>query len=143
MIEPVRSVEPVRAVKLGFRKLVPSEALVAADGMVRSHEHAHMAVLGAYASSPISYTYVTLPDGSTYAVGGSIKVDLAPVPGDPEATIRKARAIMRAAQAVRSPSPADQRVAARAYQMEMQAQRELEEERKAGKDPFVMQGVLV
>jgi len=128
----IRSVEPVRAVERVRPKFVPSKELVSADVKVKSHEHAHMAVLGAFASGPINYTYVTLPAGSKYAVGGSIKVDLNPVPGDPEATIRKARAIISAAYAVSSPSPADMRVAAQAYQMEMQAQKELEEQRKAG-----------
>jgi len=94
---------------------------------VKAHENAHMAVLGAYVSGVINYTYIMLPDGSKYAVGGSIKVDFTPVPGDPEATIRKARAIISAAHAVSSPSPADMRVAVQAYQMEMQAQRDLEE----------------
>lgn len=109
---------------------MPSQELVSADVKVKSHEHVHMALLGAFASGPINYTYVTLPDGSKYAVDGSIKVDITPVPGDPEATIRKARVIISAAHAVSSPSPADMRVAAQAYQMEMQAQKTLEEQRK-------------
>ncbi|WP_304223917.1 putative metalloprotease CJM1_0395 family protein [Gracilinema caldarium] len=111
-------------------KVTPSDELVSADQDVKAHEHAHMSVLGPYAAGAINYTYITLPDGSKYAVGGSIKVDLTPVPGDPEATIRKARAIINASYAVSSPSPADMRVAAQAYQMEMQAQRELEQAKK-------------
>jgi hypothetical protein len=51
---------------------------------------------------------------------------MSPVPGDPEATIRKARTLIQAAYAVGQPSAADLRVAAEAYEMEMQAQREME-----------------
>ena len=109
----------------------PSEELIAADESVKVHENSHLAVLGGFAAGPINYNYITLPDGSKFAVGGSIKVDLNPVPGDPEATIRKARAIANASFAVNSPSPADMQVAAQAYQMEMQAQRELDQKRQA------------
>jgi hypothetical protein len=111
----------------------PSEELIAADESVKVHENSHLSVLGGYAAGPINYTYITLPDGSKFAVGGSIKVDLSPVPGDPEATIRKARAIANASFAVNNPSPADMQVAAQAYQMEMQAQRELDQRREGSK----------
>jgi hypothetical protein len=140
MIGPVGTVSAVEPIRT---KVVPSKELLSADVEVKAHEDAHMAVLGPYASGAINYTYITLPDGSKYAVGGSIKVDLTPVPGDPEATIRKARAIISAARAVSSPSPADMRVAAQAYQMEMQAQRELEEQQKAENNASVMLGVSV
>ena len=85
-----------------------------------------MAALGAGAAS---YSYVTGPDGTRYAVGGSVPVDLQAVPGDPEATLRKAKAAIRAAFAVGQPSAADMRVAAEAYSLEMKAQRELQESR--------------
>ncbi len=68
-----------------------------------------------------------------YAVGGSIDVDLNSVPGNPEATIRKARIIRRAAFAVMNPSSADLQVAARAYALEMEAQRRLAREKLAEK----------
>lgn len=146
-VEPLEALERVRRVEYRLQdgqknseihsfsenlhaSVAPSDELIAANVEVKAHERAHMAALGAYAAGPINYNYITLPDGSKYAVGGSIKVDLTPVPGDPEATIRKARAIINAAGAVSSPSPADMRVAAQAYQMEMQAQRELEASRE-------------
>jgi hypothetical protein len=99
------------------------------DAEVRAHEHAHVAALGA---GVIVYDTITGPDGSTYAVGGGVAVDLQPVPGDPEATIRKAKAAIQAAYAVGEPSAADLRVAAEAYQLEVAAQRDLEREQEAG-----------
>jgi hypothetical protein len=98
------------------------------DLRVRAHESAHMAAIGPYATSGIRYSTVMGPGGRAYAVGGSVGVDLNPVPGDPEATIRKARAIRRAAYGPANPSAADHRVAAAAYRMEMRAKAELEEQ---------------
>jgi hypothetical protein len=103
--------------------------LEATDAEVRAHEHAHVAALG---KGVVVYDTVTGPDGSTYAVGGGVAVDLSPVPGDPEATIRKARLAIQAAYAAGEPSGADMRVAAEAYQLEMAAQRELEREQEEG-----------
>ena len=100
-----------------------------ADAEVRAHEHKHLAALG---KGVIVYDTVVGPDGSAYAVGGGIGVDLQPVPGDPEATIRKARLAIQAAYAVGEPSGADLKVAADAYQLEMAAQRELDSEQAAG-----------
>jgi hypothetical protein len=105
------------------------DRLQSVDAEVRAHERAHMAAADGYARGGPHYNYIIGPDGKLYAVGGSIQVDLSPVPGNPEATIRKARIIRRAAYAVMDPSSADMQVAARAYRMEMQAQRELERER--------------
>jgi hypothetical protein len=99
--------------------------LEAIDGAVRAHEAAHMAALGAAAAGGASFSYLVGPDGTRYAVGGSVRIVASPVPGDPEATIRRAKALINAAYAVSMPSPADMRVAAEAYQMEMQAKREL------------------
>ena len=84
-----------------------------------------MAILGPYARGGPSYTYARGPDGTPYAVGGSVDVDVRPVPGDPEATIRKARMIRAAALGPGQPSAADMRVAAEAYRVEMQAKKEL------------------
>ena len=100
-----------------------------ADAEVRAHEHAHVAALG---KGVIVYDTVTGPDGSTYAVGGGVAVDLTPVPGDPEATLRKARLAIQAAYAVGVPSAADMRVAAEAYQLEVAAQAQLEKEQAQG-----------
>jgi hypothetical protein len=84
-----------------------------------------MAALGAAAAGGASFSYLVGPDGTRYAVGGSVRIVASPVPGDPEATIRRAKALINAAYAVSLPSPADIRVAAEAYEMEMQAKREL------------------
>jgi hypothetical protein len=55
-------------------------------------------------------------------------VDLEPVPGNPEETIRKARQVRRAALAPGDPSAADMKMAARAYRVEQDAKQELEQE---------------
>jgi hypothetical protein len=99
------------------------------DAEVRAHEHAHVAALG---KGVIVYDTLIGPDGTAYAVGGGVSVDLKPVPGDPEATIRKARLAIQAAYAVGEPSAADIRVAAEAYQLEIAAQRQLETEQAVG-----------
>jgi hypothetical protein len=100
------------------------------DAEVRAHEQAHMSAVDGYARGGPHYIYILGPDGRLYAVGGSIDVDLSPIPNNPEATIHKARIIRRAALAVMDPSPADLRIAARAYQMEMEAQKELAREKR-------------
>ena len=101
------------------------------DGAVRAHEHTHLTLAGPYAQSAASYITIRGPDGRSYAVGGSVKVDLQPVPGDPDATIRKARAIIRAAFGPHAPSGADMRVAAKAYRMERMARQDKEQEAAA------------
>lgn len=94
---------------------------------VRLHEQAHMAVLGGYASGGVQYTESRASDGSSYITGGRIKVDLSPVPGDPRATLRKARTIQRAALAPGDSSPADMATAAKAYRLQLEAMREIRE----------------
>ncbi len=95
------------------------------DAEVRAHEATHLAALGAAAGGGASYSYVIGPDGERYAVGGSVPAAAHSIPGDPEAAIRKAKALIQAAFAVALPSSADMRVAAEAYRMEIEAQREL------------------
>ncbi|MFC1503994.1 putative metalloprotease CJM1_0395 family protein [Spirochaetota bacterium] len=92
------------------------------DNHIRTHERAHAMMIG---GTP-QYSYVIGPEGELYAVGGSVAVDLSTVPGDPEATIRKARNIRIAALAPADPSPQDLKIAAAALRMEMQAKMELE-----------------
>ncbi|MEO0429599.1 MAG: putative metalloprotease CJM1_0395 family protein [Pseudomonadota bacterium] len=98
------------------------ERLAARDREVRAHEQAHARVGGQYAGSP-SYTYQTGPDGKRYAIGGSVSIDVSPVPGDPEATIAKMQQVKAAALAPAEPSSADRRVAtiAEAAQREAEA----------------------
>ncbi len=95
------------------------------DARVRAHEQAHVAILAGHAGSAVQYEYMRGPDGRLYAVGGSVAVDTSPVPGDPQATIRKARRIRMAAFGPHRPSSQDLRVAAEAYRMEARAKKEL------------------
>lgn len=99
------------------------EALTARDREVRAHEQAHAAVGGAFAGSP-SYTYQIGPDGQRYAVGGEVKIDVSPIPGDPEATLEKMRTVERAALAPAEPSPQDRKVAQMARVAAQEAQAE-------------------
>jgi len=50
------------------------------------------------------------PDGKKYAVGGHVNIDTGAIPNDPEATIRKAKAIRSAALAPANPSSQDRSV---------------------------------
>jgi hypothetical protein len=112
------------------------------DREVRRHEQAHKMAAGPYARG-IRYTYQRGPDGRLYAIGGSIVIDTSPVPGDPEATIRKAQIIRRAALAPADPSPQDRKIAAKAAEMERKAREELREERMEelkGEEPEEVDG---
>jgi hypothetical protein len=102
--------------------------LQSASTRVKAHEQAHMAVLGGAAGGGIHYTYVRGPHGGRYAVAGSIDVDLEPVHGNPEATIKKAKQIWRAALAPANPSAADMKVAAEAQRMIRQARQEIRQQ---------------
>ncbi len=105
------------------------QELRARDREVRAHEQAHKAAAGPYAQGGPSFEYTTGPDGKKYAVSGEVKIDSSPVPGNPEATLQKARTIKRAATAPRDPSPQDRRVAAQAAQMEAKARQEIRDQR--------------
>jgi hypothetical protein len=69
-----------------------------------------------------------------YATGGEVQIDTSPISGDPEATIRKAETIRRAALAPASPSDQDRRVAAMAARMALNAEMDiaLQSRRDAG-----------
>jgi hypothetical protein len=99
--------------------------LRARDQEVKTHEQAHLNTAGQYATGGIKYSYQTGPDGQKYAIGGSVGIDTAPIAGDPEATMQKARVVQRAALAPAQPSSQDMSVAAQASQMLMQAQVDL------------------
>jgi len=102
--------------------------LEARDLEVRAHENAHAATGGAYASAP-SYSFQVGPNGKRYAVGGEVKIDISPIDGNPEATVRKMQTVIRAARAPVEPSSQDQRVAATATQTMLAAQQEIAEKR--------------
>jgi len=91
------------------------------DAHVKAHEQAHIAAGGPYVRGGPQYSYVIGPDGNRYAVAGEVKIDVSPVPGNPDATIRKAQVIKRAALAPSDPSPQDRAVAAKADQMALKA----------------------
>jgi hypothetical protein len=104
------------------------------DREIRAHEHAHAAAAGGLGSVP-TFTYQSGPDGRLYAIAGEVKIDTSPVPGDPEATLRKARQIEQAAFAPGDPSPEDRRAAVMAAALAARARQELarqQEERQAG-----------
>jgi len=96
------------------------------DSEVRAHEQAHIQAAGPFISSPATFTFVRGPDGRQFAIAGSVSIDTAPIPGDPEATVRKEAQVERAALAPRDPSAQDRRVAVRAKAARLQAQRQLQ-----------------
>ena len=105
------------------------ERLKQRDREVREHERAHATAGGSIAGSP-SFTFVTGPDGKQYAVGGEVSIDVSPVPGNPQATIRKMEQVKRAALAPANPSGQDRRVASQADAAIVKAKQELAAERR-------------
>jgi hypothetical protein len=106
------------------------QQLKSRDQEVRAHEQAHAAIGGRYAGAP-SYSYEQGPDGKQYAVAGEVQIDIAPVPGDPQATVQKMQQVRSAALAPAEPSAADRRIAAQAAQQQVQAQAELVQQNAA------------
>jgi len=98
--------------------------LAAIDRKVRAHEQAHSSVGGALAGSP-SYTYKTGPNGVRYAVAGEVPIQMTPVAGNPQATLRNAEQVKRAALAPADPSSTDRRVASSAQAMASKARFEI------------------
>ncbi|MFQ5481905.1 MAG: putative metalloprotease CJM1_0395 family protein [Nitrospinaceae bacterium] len=98
------------------------------DREVRAHEQAHKGAAGPYARGAATFEYETGPDGKRYAVGGEVSIDTSPVPDNPQATLRKAQTLRRAALAPQEPSSQDRRVAAQAAAMETKARREIQEQ---------------
>lgn len=98
------------------------------DREVRRHEQAHKAAAGPHANGGPRYEFVSGPDGRLYAVSGSVEIDTAPVPDDPEATLRKMRQVRRAALAPAEPSAEDRAVAAEASREAAAARAELRED---------------
>ena len=109
-----------------WHKLLEIARLRRIDQMVRAHERAHLVAGGEIVLSGPHYIYKKGPDGRLYAVGGDVRIDTSPVPGDPEATLRKAEKIIRAALAPLNPSPQDLRVAMKARMMAMAARQEIQ-----------------
>ncbi len=100
------------------------QKLAKRDREVRAHEQAHAAAGGQYAGS-IVLDYTRGPNGVNYASSGHVSIDSSEVPGDPDATLKKAIIVQRAALAPADPSPQDRQVAARAAQMAAQARADI------------------
>ncbi len=98
------------------------------DRQVRSRELTHRAVAGSYAKGSVSFDYVTGPDGKKYAKEGHINIDSRPVPNNPEATIRKARAIRSVELSTTNTSPQNRTVSAEIAKIEREARMELKTE---------------
>lgn len=95
------------------------------DREVRTHEQAHLSAAGGFATGGPIYDYQQGPDGQRYAIGGHVNIDTSEIAGDPEATLRKAQTIRRAALAPGEPSSQDRQVAAQASNLASQAQQEI------------------
>ncbi|MCP5381936.1 MAG: hypothetical protein H6912_06160 [Kordiimonadaceae bacterium] len=100
------------------------ERLKKVDQEVRAHESAHKNAGGQYAGSA-SFSYSVGPDGKRYAVGGEVSIDVAPIEGDPEATVAKLDVVIAAALAPAKPSTQDRKVAAAAVAARNKARAEL------------------
>jgi len=105
------------------------EQLAQRDLEVRAHEQAHLSAAGNRAVGGASFGYVNGPDGKRYASGGEVSIDTSSVPGDPEATLRAAELIQRAALAPAEPSAQDRQVAANANVMAFEARAEISQQR--------------
>ena len=106
------------------------DRLKKADQEIRAHEAAHKNAGGQYAGSA-SYSYTVGPDGQRYATSGEVPIDVAPVKGDPEATLAKLDVVIAAALAPAKPSAQDRKVAAAAIAARNKAQAELFEKKRA------------
>ncbi len=102
------------------------------DREVRAHEQAHVAAAGDLVRKGASYEYKTGPDGQRYAVSGEVSIDTSEVEGDPDATLRKAERIRRAALAPADPSSQDYRVASEASAMAAKARQDISQEQNEG-----------
>ncbi|MCU7937806.1 MAG: hypothetical protein KZQ64_03485 [gamma proteobacterium symbiont of Bathyaustriella thionipta] len=120
-------------------ELLEVEELKRRDTEVRAHEQAHMSAAGNLAQGGANFSFETGPDGKRYAVGGDVSIDTSPVTGDPQATLRKAQQIRRAASAPVDPSSQDRSVAAQAARMEAQARVEISQQVRAKQTEYIDQ----
>lgn len=120
-----QTVKNVNGHELTQEQLRVIEQLKQTDAEVRRHEMAHVAAGGRYVTSGANFTYQRGPDGRSYAVGGEVGIDTAPVPGDPQATIQKMRQVKSAALAPANPSAQDLKVASQATIQATQAMSDL------------------
>jgi len=122
-----RTVAPAKNVaapgQLSKEEKTQVDKLKKIDREVKTHEQAHKNVGGQFAGSA-SFTFTVGPDGKRYAVAGEVPIDIAPVAGDPAATIAKMNIVAAAALAPAKPSGQDKRVAAQAASLRAEAQAE-------------------
>lgn len=111
--------------KLSVQQQNEVEKLKKTDQAVRNHEQAHLNAAGGIAVSGAHYTFTSGPDGKSYATGGDVSIDASSVADDPQATLRKAETIRRAALAPADPSAQDYNVANQATQMAIKARIQL------------------
>ncbi len=127
-LQPASGFKADRPGELGDAEARELQELKKTDRQVRQHEQAHLTAGAGVIVSGAQFSYRRGPDGQLYAVSGEVKIDLSPVPGDPEATAEKARQVQRAALAPSDPSAQDRRVAMQARIMENQARAEAREQ---------------
>lgn len=118
---------PKNPSELSAQELIELSKLKQRDREVRAHEQAHLFVAGAHARGGASFTYTKGPDGKSYAIGGTVSIDVSEEM-TPEATIAKMQTVRRAALAPRNPSAADRRVAMQATMKEARARQELQQD---------------
>jgi hypothetical protein len=106
------------------------EELKKIDKKVHAHEQAHLSAAGGYARGGANYDYVIGPDGNRYANAGHVNLDVGKEK-TPEATVRKANTIQKAALAPADPSSTDRQIAAEAAKMAADAQKEIAEKKMA------------
>jgi hypothetical protein len=99
--------------------------LQARDRELRAQAQAHRAAAGRFVQDHPQLEYQRGPDGRRYAVGGETGLDTTQVPGDPAATLAKARTIQWAALARDNPSGPDRQAAAEAAALEQTAREEI------------------
>ncbi|MBD3585725.1 hypothetical protein HHX48_08270 [Salinimonas sp. HHU 13199] len=104
-----------------------SEALEKRDREVRTHEQAHSAAGGQYASSP-SYEYTTGPDNKRYVTHGEVSIDTSEAT-TPAKTVQKMEQVRQAALAPVQPSAQDMKVASDAGQAISRANSEMAAEK--------------
>ena len=113
------------------------EELKRRDTEVKAHEQAHLSAASGLARGGASFDYETGPDGKRYAVGGEVNIDTSRASDDPQANLRKAQQIHRAATAPADPSAQDRSVASEASRMEAQARVELSEQAREKQSQYV------
>ena len=100
------------------------------DRKVKVHEHTHLAAAGGYARGGAQFQYVSGPDGDRYAVAGHVNMDTGRE-DSPEATLRTAQTVRKAALAPADPSSADRQIAANMAQMAEEARSQIAEEARS------------